>query len=285
TLDAIGSLRAALQAARDAQEKFKERLDKVRAAVEACEICDPEGSFTVDGLPQTLDDAQDAYNDASNRVKEIEIQLAQAERGNTQAIEDAQQDLEQAVRDLEVAQRGPKPLDVEMAQANVAVAEAALVSAETRLARLQDGPDPDQLAAGQARLTAAQASLAAAREALEQANLRAPYAGTVTAVMIQSGEATAAGLPVLELIDTQRWRIETKDVGELMIGRVRVEQPVIVTVNAFPGEELPGAVVAIAPTAIVQLGDTTYAVTIELEPTALDLRWGMTAKVNIRTDS
>jgi len=257
----------------------------VRAAVEACEIGDPEGSFTVDGLPQTLDDAQDAYNDASNRVKEIEIQLAQAERGNTQAIEDAQQDLEQAVRDLEVAQRGPKPLDVEMAQANVAVAEAALVSAETRLARLQDGPDPDQLAAGQARLTAAQASLAAAREALEQANLRAPYAGTVTAVMIQSGEATAAGLPVLELIDTQRWRIETKDVGELMIGRVRVEQPVIVTVNAFPGEELPGAVVAIAPTAIVQLGDTTYAVTIELEPTALDLRWGMTAKVNIRTDS
>ena len=86
---------------------------------------------------------------------------------------------------------------------------------------------------------------------------------------------------MLELAETGRWRVETNNVGELEIGRVKVGQEARVTVNAFLGEELVGTVVAISPTAVVQHGDTTYTVTIELGETDLGLRWGMTARVTI----
>jgi hypothetical protein len=42
-------------------------------------------------------------------------------------------------------------------------------------------------------------------------------------------------------------------------------------------------VVTISPVAVVQQGDTTYTLMIELEPTALNLRAGMTAQVEILT--
>jgi len=80
-----------------------------------------------------------------------------------------------------------------------------------------------------------------------------------------------------------RWRIETKNVGELEIGRVRVGQEVLVRVNAFRDETLHGRVVTISPVAVVQQGDTTYTLMIELEPTDLNLRPGMTVQVEIVT--
>jgi hypothetical protein len=52
---------------------------------------------------------------------------------------------------------------------------------------------------------------------------------------------------------------------------------------AFRGEELSGRVVAISPVAVVQQGDTTYTVMIELESTDLNLRPGMNAEVEIVT--
>ena len=88
-------------------------------------------------------------------------------------------------------------------------------------------------------------------------------------------------MPVIELLDTSAWLIETKNVGELQIERVELGQEVQVSVNAFQGEMLSGRVVAISPEAVVQQGDTTYTLVIELEPTDLNLRPGMTARVEI----
>ena len=46
-------------------------------------------------------------------------------------------------------------------------------------------------------------------------------------------------------------------------------------------QALTGRVVSLSPIAIVQQGDTTFTVTIELDKTNLPPRWGMTAKVKI----
>jgi multidrug efflux pump subunit AcrA (membrane-fusion protein) len=54
-----------------------------------------------------------------------------------------------------------------------------------------------------------------------------------------------------------------------------------VRVLALSGEELRGRVVSISPVAVVQQGDTTYTLEIELDPTDLNLRPGMTAQVEI----
>ena len=83
------------------------------------------------------------------------------------------------------------------------------------------------------------------------------------------------------MLDTSRWQLETKNVGELQIGQIEIGQDVQVSINAFKDEALTGKVVDISPVAVVQQGDTTYTLTIELEPTDLNLWPGMTAQVKI----
>jgi multidrug resistance efflux pump len=100
---------------------------------------------------------------------------------------------------------------------------------------------------------------------------------------LRGGEWAAAGAPLVDLLDTSRWRVEMRNIGELNIGRVEVGQEAIVRVMAFRGEELLGHVMAILPIAVVQEGDTAYAVMIELESTGLNLRPGMNAGVEIVT--
>jgi multidrug resistance efflux pump len=111
--------------------------------------------------------------------------------------------------------------------------------------------------------------------------LRAPFDGVISTVYLSPGEWGAAGAPVAELLDTTRWHVETRNVGELQIARVKVGQEVLVRVNAFRDETLHGRVVTISPIAVVQQGDTTYTLTIELDPVELDLRPGMTVQVEI----
>jgi multidrug resistance efflux pump len=127
----------------------------------------------------------------------------------------------------------------------------------------------------------ARLALRKAQTDLAQVELTAPYTGTVTALMIRQGEVATAGAPVLGLADTTRWRVETSNLSELQIAQVKVGQKAKVTVNAFSGQELTGRVVGFSPIAIVQQGDTTFTVTIELDETSLPLRWGMTARVKI----
>jgi multidrug efflux pump subunit AcrA (membrane-fusion protein) len=285
----IGSLQAALQVARDVQDKLQERLDKVKAAVKACAACDAKGSFTVDGIPQTLDEAQDNYNGAVNRVRELELQIAQAKRGNSQAIEEAQKAYDEAVKNLASAQRGPKPLDVEVAEGNVAVAEAnmavaqaALAEAQAHFARVRAGPDPDQLALARARLTAAEAQLAAAKSALEDLELRAPFSGTVTELYIHEGEWVTPGQPLVLLSDLQHIRVETTDLSERDVPKVEVGQLVTVLIKAL-NEEATGHVSEIAPLAETLGGDVVYKTTIALDALPAGLRAGMSVEVQIAT--
>jgi len=273
----IGSLDASLQAARDALKTADERLGKIKVAIAGCPECDPKRSVTIDGFPQTLDDAQDSYNDIANTVRELEIKVAQAERGNTTAIRDAEDDLQDALDDLDSAQAEPKPIDVAIAEANVALAEAKLNDAEKRLADLQNGPDPDALAAAEARLASAEAALAAAKDALANSELKAPIAGVVSDLKIKVGEQIAAGQVALVLADFSSWIVETDNLTEIEVVKVSEGQNVSVVLDALPDVTLKGAVKMISPVFEEKRGDITYTVTISLLDTDPKMRWGMTA--------
>jgi HlyD family secretion protein len=168
--------------------------------------------------------------------------------------------------------------------AAIADAEAQLVRAQLELYEAQHPVAPEELALAQLDVARAQQVLDVAQADLIQATLQAPFDGVVSAVPVSVGEWVAPGVTVVELLDVSRWRIETKNVGELQIGRVHVGQEVVVRVNAFRDEALPGRVFTISPVAVVQQGDTTYTLMIELEPTDLNLRPGMTAQVEILTE-
>lgn len=165
----------------------------------------------------------------------------------------------------------------------IANAEAQLAQAQLALYEAQHPVTSEELALAQLDVERAQLALEAAQADLAHTTLLAPFDGVISAVPVSVGEWAVPGATVVELLDVSRWRIETKNVGELEIGRVRVGQEVLVQVNAFREETLHGRVVTISPVAVVQQGDTTYTLTIELESTDLNLRPGMTVQVETPT--
>jgi HlyD family secretion protein len=193
------------------------------------------------------------------------------------AQQEAQAYLDQAQARLRLAQIEPLAVEEEASASGVAVAQAQLDLAGT-------GPRPEDVAVAEAQVQQARTALEHAKLALNRSELRAPFDGTVSAVYLHAGEWAAPGAPVVELLHTTRWLVETRNIGELNIGHVEVGQEAIVRVMAFRGEELRGNVVAISPVAVVQQGDTTYTVLIELESTDLNLHPGMNAEVEIMTE-
>jgi HlyD family secretion protein len=149
---------------------------------------------------------------------------------------------------------------------------------------LLDPAAPETVAQAQARLRQAQTTVEQIRWQLGGAQLLAPFDGAISAVHIRPGEWAAAGMPVVEVIDTRLWTVETRNVSESDIGRIRIGQQAEVHVLALESQVVRGEVAAISPVAVVQQGDTTYTLTIALEPTDLALWSGMNAQVRVEVE-
>lgn len=196
-------------------------------------------------------------------------------RGATEEeIAAAQARVDQARAQLALLKAGARPEEIAAAQARVDQARA-------HLARVRAGGTREERAAARARVAGARAALEQAQARLDQATLRAPFAGTVAGVDVRSGEVVVPGQPVLVLGDLSTLQVETDDLSEEDVAWVQVGTPVTITLDALPERTFQGRVVAIAPMASVDQGGTNYKVTVALEEADRTMRWGMTAYVEI----
>jgi HlyD family secretion protein len=83
------------------------------------------------------------------------------------------------------------------------------------------------------------------------------------------------------LADLSSWQIETEDLTELNVVRVREGDAVTISFDALPGFELPGTVSAIEPLGANRQGDIVYTVVVTPDSWDERLRWNMTATVQI----
>ena len=118
---------------------------------------------------------------------------------------------------------------------------------------------------------------------LEQSTLLAPFDGTVVDIQIIPGESVQSGQTVLVLADLERLQIETTDLSERDVTRVKIGQSVDVYIEAL-GLTVKGKVVRISPIAETVGGDVVYPITIELSEQPEGLLWGMTAEVQIAVE-
>ena len=205
----------------------------------------------------------------------------------------AAHDLDLAKAQLDMVKAGATAQELAQAQANVKAAEAqvqaaeaAVSQAQARLDLLKAGASEKDIAVSEAQVAQAQAALDAAKAALSKATLTAPFAGTIGAVYVREGEMITPGQPVIVLGDLSTLRVETTDLNEVDVARVKVGQKVDITFDALPERKLMGTVTHIAPmSAVGGGGGTNYTVFIEFDEaeiaSAPDLRWGMTAFVDI----
>lgn len=137
-----------------------------------------------------------------------------------------------------------------------------------------------------AEIEQARAGLDYAEIQLSYATIRAPISGVIASVTTQEGEYVAVGLSAptfVTIVDLKRLQVDAF-VDETDIGKVKVGQTAIFTVDAFPDKEFSGKVIAIYPKAVVQQNVVYYDVVIAINDTEGLLRPDMTASVTIYAD-
>jgi multidrug efflux pump subunit AcrA (membrane-fusion protein) len=171
-------------------------------------------------------------------------------------------------------------LDTQDLEWQVEQARLSVSIAEYDLSDMRDDyyEESDQVKRSKAKLEQAQVSLQQAEWRLEQATLKAPINGIVTALFVEPGEMANSGQAVIILSDLANLDVDV-NLDETDVARIEMGMMVVVTVDAFPGVEVSGEVIEIAPTADVQSGVVLYPVTVRLDPTDLPLRSGMTVNV------
>ncbi|MFN8597975.1 MAG: efflux RND transporter periplasmic adaptor subunit [Anaerolineae bacterium] len=167
-----------------------------------------------------------------------------------------------------------------VAQANLSASSADFNSAQAQVNGLIAGATAEDIAVGEANVAQAQAGLDRAKAARAQAEITAPFDGVIGDVLIRQGQYVNAGTPIVLVGDRAGLRVETTDLNEKDVAGVVIGHKAYVTFDALPGLRVEGVVSKIAPKSSKTTG-VNYTVTIDLAQVPDQLRWGMTAFVDI----
>jgi HlyD family secretion protein len=208
-------------------------------------------------------------------------QVAQAAAG----VQTARAQLAQAESRVSESQAAVQTTEARLAQttAQLASARTQVAQMQARLDLAKAGSRAEDIAIAEAAVAQAAAALAEATDNREDAILRAPFDGTVGEILLREGETALPQVPAINLGDLTRLRVETEDLSEVDVDRVRVGQQAQITVDALDGKAFKGIVSRVAPVASDRRGDKVYIVTLDLQPASGDgLRWGMSSFVEIK---
>lgn len=238
---------------------------------------DPE-SFELKAR-QAEADVEAAKTSLLQRESDLSAQRSQLIRARI-TYDDAKRDLE---RKESLVQKGfistserDKAQFVEQGAAEaVRTTQAQVASAEA------------QLANSRAVVKQREAALAGARNDLSKTSITAPVDGVVISRQVEPGQTVAASFntPTLFTIaqDLSQMQVDVA-IDESDIGRIREDQRVTFTVDAFPGRTFEGNVRQIRKAAQTVQNVVTYIVVVGTKNPALTLVPGMTANVRIVTD-
>jgi HlyD family secretion protein len=187
----------------------------------------------------------------------------------------AQQDLDTAL-----ANRNTAAADVDTATAGIASSRARIMSAEAGVGRAISA-----LASSQAQHNQTRATLKLAQVNLDRCKITSPIDGVVVNRTVDVGQTVAASLSAPQLFqianDLSRMQIDA-NVDEADIGRVKNNQVVEFTVDAYPDDRFKGTVIQMRLQPIVSQNVVTYDTVVKVVNEQLLLRPGMTANIYIQ---
>jgi multidrug efflux pump subunit AcrA (membrane-fusion protein) len=167
---------------------------------------------------------------------------------------------------------------------DVAVAQAR--TAQEQLSLIREKYTPEDLQLAEAEVGQAKAALRIAEANLGYATITAPMSGVLASVSTQQGETVTSGSAAAQaptfvtIIDLNRLQVDAY-VDETDIGKVHVGQDAVFTVDAFPDKEFRGRVTAIYPKALIQQNVVDYDVVIAIDNREGLLRPDMTTNTTI----
>jgi membrane fusion protein (multidrug efflux system) len=265
-----GDLLIELDAA-DAQAKQQQAEAEVATAEAQAQAAQAQEQIVTATSKGGLASAKAALSGSAAGVGTAEAQLAGAKAAATRADADVQkaeldfsraetlrragavpqQQLDAARLALDAARASKAQAD-----AQVALAMDARVSAQSRVGEArgrvdQSAPVAPQIAAAHAGAALAEARVRAAQAALVLAKLQvgytrvvAPADGWASKLDVHDGQLVAVGQPLVEVVPSDTYVVAS--FKETQIGKMRPGQPAEIAVDAFPGRKLAGKVESLA---------------------------------------
>ena len=188
----------------------------------------------------------------------------------------AESELAFAEATLAEAQREWEKIKDGFGSADIAVLEAELDDALREWERVKDGPHPDDIAILETKIAAAEA-------ALTQVNIVAPFDGTVTHVKTQEHDIVDLGTLAFQFDDISPLYVNLT-VSEVDVNRIKIGQDVTLTFDAVPTKEYKGEISEIALVGTKFLGATSFRVSAEILEPDEDIKPGMTSSIQIVVD-
>lgn len=134
----------------------------------------------------------------------------------------------------------------------------------------------------EANLRSAEAQAAIAKRAVEDAEIRAPFAGIVSKRWVNQGDKVTADMPVAHVVDLSRMELEAPvPVSEIPF--VKVGQEIAFEVDGFQGRRFAGRIERVNPAA--DAGSRSIAVFATLPNPDGSLKGGMFANGTLATAS
>jgi multidrug resistance efflux pump len=165
-------------------------------------------------------------------VADLEVACADLDRARGK-LTSAQGKLDQLLH-------GSRPEDIDEAKAQ-------MESAEAKYQLLLDGTRSEEIATLEARLAEEQAKLEAMEAQLAEHQVRAPERAVVNVVGVRKGDLVTAQQAVVRVLRAEDMWVKVF-VPETELGKVRLNQDVTVTIDAYPNRPFAGRVTTIATT-------------------------------------
>ena len=209
--------------------------------------------------------------------EELELSQAEIKRAGY-AVDAANEQIEkEKSRDLEI-----KIQEYRITQARDAL---SLAIANKKQIDLKE----KDLESSNAQLKRSTSAFQLAQESYDDTVIRAPLSGTILERRVEEGQVivssfggggrggsvSSEGQVLVTMADLKKVYVAT-EVDETDIGKVKVGQPVAITIEAYPDQPLQGEVLRIAPQGQVIQNVTTFKVIIEIKNTRSreQGRWG-----------
>ncbi len=283
----VAQAQQAVAQAEAAWQGAQAQYDQLRSGVRAADIAAASAALAQTAAQRKV--ALDLHDKTMDCFKvpnygEICPGLGTSEEQARAALAAAEEAYRAAQKRVDQLKAGATKSELAAASANIAAAKAQLEQAKAQLELVKAGATSEQIAVAEAGVKQAQVAVDTAKAQLDKLQLIAPFDGTIGTVTVRSGEAAQPGQSIVTLGDLGSLRVETTDLSETDIARVKEGQPVNVTFDALPGKTISGKVTRIAPMSTPGQSAVNYIVTVALDEIDPALRWGMTAFVDVQVN-
>jgi HlyD family secretion protein len=262
---AISEAQKAVADAEDAVKDAERYLDNLLFGANQTDIDEAEANMVI--AQDNLEEAEEKWNKHDDRkVGNVDRAYAQ------QAYAQAQQAYDDAARIYAWLTGSASDIDLAIAEADLAVAQENLIEAQEKFDEVLAGIPDEELAAAEAMVAAAEATLA-------QAQIEAPFDGTVTDVFPQPGDQVFTNTQAFYIDDLTTLYVDLL-ISEFDIPKIEVGQEVIVEFDAIISKQYSGVVDDISMVGEIDAGVVNYTATIALTE-EVDILVGMSAEVEI----